>query len=109
MQRMLLARTMAQMTPIIVLDEPTNHLDLKYRAELETFLKEWKKESGHTLIAVFHDINSAIEIGDEFIFMKDGQIVSKRAKESFLDGDELQKIYGLDVKSYMKKQLLFWK
>ncbi|MBO4913307.1 MAG: ABC transporter ATP-binding protein [Butyrivibrio sp.] len=109
MQRMLLARTMAQMTPIIVLDEPTNHLDLKYRAELESFLKEWKKDSGHTLIAVFHDINSAIEIGDEFIFMKEGQIVSERAKENFLDGDELQEIYGMDVKLYMKKQLLFWK
>ena len=108
MQRMLLARTMAQMTPIIILDEPTNHLDLKYRAELESFLKEWKKDSGHTLIAVFHDINSAIEIGDEFIFMKDGKIAMKGAKEMLLDGDELKKIYGMDVKSYMKKQLLFW-
>ena len=108
MQRMLLARTMAQMTPIIILDEPTNHLDLKYRAELESFLKEWKKDSGHTLIAVFHDINSAIEIGDEFIFMKDGKIAMKGAKEMLLDGDELKKIYGMDVKSYMKKQLSFW-
>ena len=41
--------------------------------------------------------------------MKDGKVAMKGAKEMLLDGDELKKIYGMDVKEYMKKQLSFWK
>ena len=44
LQRVFLARTMAQDTDIIILDEPTNHLDLKYQSEFLEYLSDWKKE-----------------------------------------------------------------
>ena len=40
--------------------------------ELKSAIIDWKKDKGHTFIGVFHDINSAIKVGDEFVFMKDG-------------------------------------
>ncbi|WP_051538231.1 ABC transporter ATP-binding protein [Butyrivibrio proteoclasticus] len=117
-QRVFLARTMAQQTPILLLDEPTNHLDLKYQAELMEYLMEWSKESTtledgrvvkNTLIGVFHDINMALSVCDEFIVMKDGQIIANGDRASSLGNKELQEAYGLDVENYMKKQLSLWK
>lgn len=41
LQRVFLARTLAQEPSLILLDEPTNHLDLKYQAELMESLRDW--------------------------------------------------------------------
>lgn len=117
-QRVFLARTMAQETPVLLLDEPTNHLDLKYQAELMEYLMEWCKESTklsdgrvvkNTLIGVFHDINMALSVCDEFLVMKDGEIIAKGDKEQGLSNDKLKIAYDMDVEAYMKKQLALWK
>ena len=50
LQRVYLARTLAQEPSIILLDEPTNHLDLKHQTELIDFLKS------HNILSVFHYI-----------------------------------------------------
>ena len=44
LQRVFLARTLAQEPEIILLDEPTNHLDLKHQTELVAYLKNWSQE-----------------------------------------------------------------
>ncbi|MCR5715997.1 MAG: ABC transporter ATP-binding protein [Lachnospiraceae bacterium] len=117
LQRVFLARTMAQQTPVLILDEPTNHLDLKYQEELISFLQEWKKgvtilpdgrEIRHTLIGVFHDVNLAMDIADELLLMKQGRILSKGEKAQAATNGMLQEAFGMDVASYMKKHLSFW-
>jgi iron complex transport system ATP-binding protein len=45
LQRVFLARTLAQTPDLILLDEPANHLDLKHQIELLNFLKMWVKEN----------------------------------------------------------------
>ena len=108
-QRVFLARTMAQETPILLLDEPTNHLDLRYQAELMEYLLDWcKEDTAHTLIGVFHDINMALSVCDQFLVMKDGQIISAGPKEVVLSGENLKEAYEMDVESYMQRQLSFW-
>ena len=53
MQRVLIARALAQNTEILILDEPTNHLDIKYQIQIMKLVKETKK----TILAVIHDMN----------------------------------------------------
>ena len=55
MQRVLIARALAQNTEILILDEPTNHLDIKYQIQIMKLVKETKKTS----LAVIHDMNIA--------------------------------------------------
>jgi len=55
MQRVLIARALAQNTEILILDEPTNHLDIKYQIQIMKLVKETKK----TILAVIHDMNIA--------------------------------------------------
>ena len=109
LQRVFLARTMAQDTAIIILDEPTNHLDLKYQSEFLEYLSDWKKEDEkHTLIGVFHDINIALEAAERLILMKNGKIIADGDKEEILNGGYLKDTYDIDVKGYMKRQYSHW-
>ncbi|MBR1848254.1 MAG: ABC transporter ATP-binding protein, partial [Lachnospiraceae bacterium] len=119
MQRVFLARTMAQQAPILLLDEPTNHLDLKYQAELVEFLQKWKTGSTasgqdgditrNTLVGVYHDINLAFQVADRFLFMKQGHLIADLSKEDVRKGDILKETYGIDVVEYMQRQLENWK
>ena len=109
LQRVLLARTMAQKTPFVILDEPTNHLDIKYQAELIDFLSDWKKESSsNTLVGVFHDISIAFSVADRIIVMKDGYILGSGTKDEILSNDFLTCAYDIDVRKYMEQMYSNW-
>ena len=108
LQRVFLARTLAQTPEVILLDEPTNHLDLKYQIELLTFLKSWVRESGKTLIAVFHDLNLARQFGDTALLMNDGTMAASGTIAETLRGEILQQVYGIDIQGFMQKSLGKW-
>ncbi len=107
LQRVFLARTLVQETPMLLLDEPTNHLDLKYQAELTDFLNSWRV-AGNTLIGVYHDINMAMLVADNYLLLKDGEILCFGKKEDAITGDNLKTLYGLDVEAYMQKRAGLW-
>jgi len=108
LQRVFLARTLAQTPEVILLDEPTNHLDLKYQIELLTFLKSWVKESGKILVAVFHDLNLARQFGDTALLMQNGTVASGGAIAETLRSEILQQVYGIDIQGFMRESLGKW-
>ncbi len=116
-QRVFLARTFAQHTPVILLDEPTNHLDLRYQAELLEYLADWSAKKTaladgsvrqNTVVGVFHDINLGMRIAQDVVFLKNGRIVAKGAKDDIIRPALLQEVYDMDVVKYMKQQLAGW-
>ena len=109
LQRVFLARTLAQTPEVILLDEPTNHLDLKYQIELLQYLKTWVKENNKILITVFHDLNLARNFGDTAILMNDGTVVSYGTIEETLTSEKLQSVYGIDIRAFMLESLEKWK
>jgi len=109
LQRVFLARTLTQTPELILLDEPVNHLDLKHQIELLSFLKSWVKENNKSLIGVFHDLNMARWFGDTAIVMKKGKIAANDGINDVLNGDVLNNVYGINIKSYMKDSLEMWK
>ncbi|UTC75618.1 ABC transporter ATP-binding protein [Treponema sp. OMZ 792] len=108
LQRVYLARTLAQEPGLILLDEPTNHLDLKNQTELIYLLKDICKTENKTVIGVFHDINLALQFADKLLFLKDGKIASFGKKEDILTGEILQSVYGMDVAGWMKDSFNLW-
>jgi iron complex transport system ATP-binding protein len=108
LQRVLLAKTLAQTPEVILLDEPTNHLDLKYQIELLTFLKSWVKENDKILIGVFHDLNLARQFGDSILIMNSGTVAAHGTIEKTMNGEILQKIYGVDIHAFMRESLGKW-
>lgn len=108
LQRVFLARTLAQEPEIILLDEPTNHLDLKYQTELVHYLKAWAAEKGRTVIGVLHDINLSLMLSDQLLFLKDGVVAGMGPAGQMLDRAFLQEIYGMDVAQFMLDSLKRW-
>ena len=102
LQRVFLARTFAQNSPILILDEPTNHLDLKAVAGISGYLREWKEEPHHTLAGVYHDIPLAVSLADELLLMKDGHIMAFGSKSDILTGGLLEEVYEFDVRNYLR-------
>lgn len=69
LQRALIARALAQDTPIIILDEPTTHLDLYHRASILKLLKNLTKTTGTTILFSTHEIDLAIQLCDKMLVM----------------------------------------
>lgn len=69
MQRVVIARALAQDTPLIILDEPTTHLDLYHRAYILKLLKRLTSENGKTVLFSTHEIDLGIQLSDLMIVM----------------------------------------
>lgn len=107
-QRVFLARALAQEPNIILLDEPTNHLDLKSQKELIDYLKEWSKDHKHSVIGVFHDINHAMELGDYLLVLNKGSVIGLGKPEEIVNSNLLNDVYEMDVTAYMVDSLKRW-
>jgi len=108
LQRVFLARTLAQTPDIILLDEPANHLDLKHQIELLDFLKTWVKENNKILLGVFHDLNLVRHFGDTVIILNNGAIAANGKIDEVLNSNILNNVYGIDIHKFMKESLEKW-
>ena len=73
-QRVMIARALAQQTPVIVLDEPTAFLDIPTRFEICRLLAELAHNSGKTIIFSTHDIDAAMPVSDAFAILDNAAI-----------------------------------
>jgi iron complex transport system ATP-binding protein len=108
LQRVFLARALAQEPRIILLDEPTNHLDLKCQIETIDYLKEWEKQGNRAIVGVLHDINLAIRLSDNLLVMKNGEIQANGNAHDIIAAGLLNEVYEMDVARYMQSSLGKW-
>ncbi|MFE3194756.1 ABC transporter ATP-binding protein [Nocardia sp. NPDC059240] len=90
-QRALLARALAQQTPVLLLDELTNHLDLG--AQLE--LLELVRDLGLTTVAALHDLDHALAYCDHLILLADGAVVATGPPAETLTPDRVAALFGV--------------
>jgi iron complex transport system ATP-binding protein len=92
-QRVLLARALAQETPILLLDEPNTGLDPRYQTELVAILNraEFREK---TLICAIHDLNLAAALAPRMLVMKDGELVADGGSEAILSSDTIDRAYS---------------
>lgn len=107
-QRVFLAKLIAQNPDIVLLDEPTNHLDLKYQIELIQFLDKWAKKNNKTIIGVIHDINLASMLTENMVVMQDGKIRVFSKFKDLLSQNVFDEIYNMDIKKFMLESLKKW-
>ena len=70
-QRALIAKAIAQQTPIILLDEPTAHLDLPNRIKILQLLRRLAHEQGKTILISTHELELAIQLSDRILLMSE--------------------------------------
>jgi len=98
MQRVLIARALAQQAKILVLDEPTNHLDIRYQLEILDLVRTLNI----TIIAALHDLNLAATYFDRLYLLQAGKIVTYGEPYEVLDSERIASVYGVktEVKTH---------
>lgn len=86
LQIVLIARALAQNTPLIILDEPTTHLDLLHKVVLFKLLKKLTQQTGKCILFSTHDIDMAIQLSDEMIIMTPETVIQDQPCNLILKG-----------------------
>lgn len=73
-QKVLLARSLAATSKILILDEPSNNLDQTSRKEFYKILKRLNRDSGLTILMITHDLDAEDLIGNKVAAIKNGRV-----------------------------------
>lgn len=96
LQKVVIARALAQTPKILLLDEPTSSLDLKNQLEVMGLIREIVKDEGLSAIVAIHDLNIAVRFGDRFLMLKDHRVKAVAEREE-LSAEMIWDVYGVDV------------
>ena len=94
LQKVRIARVLAQQPEILLLDEPTTHLDLKSKRSIQEIIINQKKQ-GKTIIFTTHEPSEAIYIADYVLLMKKGEKAKYAIKDKLLTNENLS--YFLEI------------
>ncbi|MCF8054842.1 MAG: ABC transporter ATP-binding protein [Deltaproteobacteria bacterium] len=93
LQRVLIAKSLAQQPQLLLLDEPTSSLDIKHQREIIGMLKKIALQDGMTIIAAMHDINAAIAISDRMLLLKEGRMLNFGTPQAVISSATLEALY----------------
>lgn len=95
-QKVMIARALAQSPKILLLDEPTSNLDLKNQMDVMGLIRSVVVDRGLMAVVAIHDLNLAVRFADQFLFLKDHQVHEVAARGD-LDAGIIEQVYGLKV------------
>ena len=96
-QRILIAKAIAQQTPIILLDEPTAHLDLPHRILILRLLRQLAHEQGKTVLISTHELDLALALSDRILLMTPQKGVQLDSAENLKKTDAFTSAFGMDI------------
>ncbi len=86
-QKAMIARALAQQTPIIILDEPTAFLDVASRIETMRLLQTLAHERGKAVLLSSHDISQSLMLADElWLITTDRQVITGTTTDLLASG-----------------------
>jgi iron complex transport system ATP-binding protein len=97
LQKVVLARALAQKPKLLLLDEPTSSLDLKNQIETMKNIKKVVEEQGISAVVTMHDINLALRFASKFLFLKNGEIYAAGGHE-VITPENIEKVYSIPVR-----------
>jgi iron complex transport system ATP-binding protein len=97
-QRILIAKALAQQTPVILLDEPTAHLDLPSRIKTLNLLQQIAHEQHKTILISTHELDLALRTADQVLLMlPPGQGIILDTPAAIQKGEALRLAFGMDI------------
>jgi iron complex transport system ATP-binding protein len=98
LQRVVLARALAQEAPILLLDEPTSALDLGRQQQALELVDGLRRDSELTVISAMHDLSLASQYADRLLLLDGGRVVTEGSADAVLSEDAIATHYGAQVR-----------
>ncbi len=95
-QRVLIARALAQDTPLLLLDEPTASLDINHQVRTLELVRALVDE-GKTAVAAIHDLNLAAHYCDELVLLDDGAVLADGPPAAVLTESALERAFDTEA------------
>lgn len=96
LQKVVIARALAQEPDLLLLDEPTSNLDLKNQLEVLSIIKKVVKSQQIAALVTMHDLNLALRFADKFLLLKDGAIFAMGGPEVMVP-ENIEQVYEVPV------------
>src|SRR5882672_6056540 len=101
-QLAMIARALAQQTPVLLMDEPTAHLDLNHRVAIMKLLHHLARKKNKAVLVATHELDLALQMADEiWLATLDRKIKTGIPEDLVLDGsfDKTFQFKGFDLKT----------
>jgi len=95
-QRVVIARVLAQEPKSVLLDEPTASLDISHQVEILDLIKGLCRQYRLTVVIVLHDLNLAAQYCDRLILMKEGRLRAQGSPEEVINPRNIKEVYGAE-------------
>ncbi|HNB51807.1 MAG TPA: heme ABC transporter ATP-binding protein [Anaerolineales bacterium] len=96
-QRVLLARALAQNTPVLLLDEPTSNLDLQYQYSFLSLVRGLATVKGLAVLVVLHDLNLAGLYADRVVLLAGGEVRAVGSPGEVVTEANVREVYHAPV------------
>ena len=97
LQRVILARALAQEPRVLLLDEPTSALDLGHQQSVLELVDALRRSDELTVVAAMHNLTLAAQYSTRLALLSDGRVVADDVAEKVLTTERVRQIYGARV------------
>lgn len=97
LQRVVLARSLAQEPRVLLLDEPTSALDIGHQQQVLDLVESMRLETGLTVVAAMHDLTSAAQYGERLVVLDQGRVVADDVPSEVLTAERMAAVYDARV------------
>ncbi len=95
-QRLVIARVLAQQPKSILLDEPTSNLDINYQLEILDLIKSLCREDNLPVVITLHDLNLAAQYCDRLLLINRGQVHAQGTPAEVINARNIEEVYGAE-------------
>lgn len=93
LQRVMIARALAQQTPVLLMDEPVSNLDISHQIDTMRLLRA---ATDKTILIVIHDLNLALQFCDRLLLLHDSHAVYHGPIADGLTPENIRTVYGVE-------------